>query len=99
VSVDEKVDEIDMRAALQALSRRLRGSSRPPVNRNTWLGKNGSAFSPLHPAAIVMIDGQRVDVVSDGEFIDAGIPIVVTRVDGNRIVVRRSRTPTEGSLT
>jgi membrane-bound serine protease (ClpP class) len=46
-----------------------------------------------------MIDGQRVDVVSDGEFIDAGIPIVVTRVDGNRIVVRRSRTPTEGSLT
>jgi membrane-bound serine protease (ClpP class) len=64
---------------------------------NTWLGKNGSAFSPLRPAGIVMIDGQRVDVVSDGEFIDAGIPIVVTRVDGNRIVVRRSRTPMEGS--
>jgi len=32
-----------------------------------------------------------VDVVSDGEFIDAGEPITVARVDGNRIVVRRLR--------
>jgi membrane-bound serine protease (ClpP class) len=32
----------------------------------------------------------RVDVVSDGGFIDAGTAIEVTRVDGNRIVVRRA---------
>ncbi len=31
---------------------------------------------------------QRVDVVSEGDFIDAGQPIEVARVDGNRIVVR-----------
>jgi membrane-bound ClpP family serine protease len=37
-----------------------------------------------------------VDVVSDGEFIDSGAPIAVIRVDGNRIVVRRQRTSTEG---
>jgi hypothetical protein len=30
-----------------------------------------------------------VDVVSDGEFIDAGESITVVRVDSNRIVVRR----------
>jgi membrane protein implicated in regulation of membrane protease activity len=29
-----------------------------------------------------------VDVVSDGTFIDAGTAVTVTRVDGNRIVVR-----------
>jgi membrane-bound ClpP family serine protease len=32
-----------------------------------------------------------MDVVSDGEFIEAGAQIVVSRVDGNRIVVRRHR--------
>jgi membrane-bound ClpP family serine protease len=33
-----------------------------------------------------------VDVVSDGSFIDAGAAIEVTRVDGNRIVVRQPAT-------
>jgi len=32
-------------------------------------------------------------VVSEGEFIEAGEPIGVIRVDGNRIVVRWTRTP------
>jgi membrane protein implicated in regulation of membrane protease activity len=62
-----------------------------------WLGKHGTTFSPLRPAGIAEIDGERVDVVSEGEFIDVGMPIVVTRVDGNRIVVRRHRASTEGS--
>jgi membrane-bound ClpP family serine protease len=30
----------------------------------------------------------RVDVVSDGSFIEAGAAIEVIRVEGNRIVVR-----------
>ena len=73
------------------------GYASAPDSDNRWLGKNGSAFSPLRPAGIAVIDGERVDVVSDGEFIDAGMPVVVTRVDGNRIVVRRVRGATEGS--
>jgi len=73
------------------------GYASAPDSDNQWLGKNGSAFSPLRPAGIAVIDGERVDVVSDGEFIDAGMPVIVTRVDGNRIVVRRHRASTEGS--
>jgi membrane-bound serine protease (ClpP class) len=53
------------------------------------VGTQGTAISPLRPAGIADIDGARVDVVSDGELIDAGQAIEVTRVDGNRIVVRR----------
>jgi hypothetical protein len=60
-------------------------------------GKSGTALSPLRPAGIAEIENQWVDVVSDGKFIDSGAPIVVTRVDGNRIVVRRHRTSTERS--
>ena len=63
-------------------------ASAPEIDAQ-WLGKTGLASSPLRPAGIADIDGQRVDVVSDGEHIDAGQFIRVTRVDGNRVVVRQ----------
>ena len=72
------------------------GYASAPEDDRGWLGKSGTTVTPLRPAGIADIDGQRVDVVSDGEFIDSGAPIRVTRVDGNRIVVRRLRTMTEG---
>jgi membrane-bound serine protease (ClpP class) len=61
-----------------------------PASDRQWLGRTGTALSPLRPAGIAEIDGARVDVVSDGGFIDAGTAIEVTRVDGNRVVVQRS---------
>ena len=70
-------------------------ASAPEGDRN-WLGKSGTALSPLRPAGIAQIEDERVDVVSDGEFIESGAPIIVTRVDGNRIVVRRHRSSTGG---
>jgi len=65
----------------------LSGSA--PDSDRSWLGKKGQASSPLRPAGIAEIEGKRVDVVSDGELIDAGQIVEVTQVDGNRIVVRR----------
>ncbi len=65
------------------------GYASAPEIDSQWLGKTGLASSPLRPAGIADIDGRRVDVVSDGEHIDAGQFIRVTRVDGNRVVVRR----------
>jgi membrane-bound serine protease (ClpP class) len=56
-----------------------------------WLGKRGTAASTLRPAGIATLEGERVDVVSDGEFIETGDPITVVKVDGNRIVVRQLR--------
>ena len=70
--------------------------SAPDTDRR-WLGRTGMAVSPLRPAGIADIEHARLDVVSDGEFIDAGTPIEVTRVDGNRIVVRRASPPQEPS--
>jgi membrane-bound serine protease (ClpP class) len=60
-----------------------------PDSDQRWLGKKGRASSALRPAGIAEIEGERVDVVSDGELIDAGQFVEVTHVDGNRIVVRR----------
>jgi membrane-bound serine protease (ClpP class) len=67
-----------------------RGYVSSPESDRRWLGRTGTAISPLRPAGIAEFDGTRVDVVSDGDFVDAGSTIEATRVDGNRIVVRRS---------
>lgn len=70
-------------------------SGSAPESDVRWLGKRGHASSPLRPAGIADIAGARVDVVSEGELIEPGTPVEVTRVDGNRIVVRPIINPRE----
>ena len=77
------------RLILEAGLPTLQGYGSAPDSDRRWLGKRGRASSSLRPAGIVEIEGERVDVVSDGELIDAGQFVEVTRVDGNRIVVRQ----------
>jgi membrane-bound serine protease (ClpP class) len=69
------------------------GGASAPEHDRRWLGKGGTTATPLRPAGVAHLDGERVDVVSEGAFIEAGQPIDVIRVDGNRIVVRRSHAP------
>ena len=52
-------------------------------------GKEGVAHTTLRPAGIAKINGNLVDVVTEGDFIDAGSPIVVLRVVGGRNIVRK----------
>jgi len=72
--------------------------STPDADRQ-WLGKQGTAVSDLRPAGIAHFNGQRVDVVSEGDFIQAGQWIEVVHVDGNRIVVRPCAEPPKRSET
>lgn len=53
----------------------------------SWKGKKGEAITDLRPSGTVMIEEKRLDAVTDGEYVDAGTPVVVTLVSGNRIVV------------
>ncbi|UOD50929.1 NfeD family protein [Orrella daihaiensis] len=64
------------------------GFTSEPLAEHALVGKIGVAVSTLRPAGIADIEGKRVDVVSDGEFIEPGQPIRVDHVDGNRVVVR-----------
>lgn len=54
----------------------------------TLLGQRGTALTPLRPSGAVEIDGRRLDVVTAGDFIDAGAHVEVVRVRGSRIEVR-----------
>jgi len=57
------------------------------------IGRHGFASSFLRPAGVAAIDGQRVDVLSEGDFVPAGTAVIVTRVEGARIFVRPEGTP------
>ena len=64
------------------------GYTSPNMDNEKYLGKEGITISPLRPAGGVRIDGDRVDVVSEGDFIDAGVKVRVIGIDGTRILVR-----------
>lgn len=51
-------------------------------------GRQGITRTVLRPAGVVEIDGKRIDVVTEGEFIEANMPIVVSRVEGIRVIVK-----------
>jgi len=52
-------------------------------------GKIGVTDSVLRPSGKAVFDGKVYAVEADGEFVEAGRGIIVTRVRGNRIIVRR----------
>ena len=58
--------------------------------RSDLLGKVGKAATPLRPSGTALFDGERVDVVTDGEFVAAGTSVAVTLVEGGRVVVRET---------
>jgi membrane-bound serine protease (ClpP class) len=52
-------------------------------------GRTGLALTPLRPAGIAEINGERVDVIAAGEYIPAGTPVQVMHVRGKRVEVRQ----------
>lgn len=65
-----------------------KGFTSASVELDAYSGKEGVAVTVLRPAGIALIDGKRVNVVTDGEFIEKNAPVKVVEVEGGRIVVR-----------
>ncbi len=55
-----------------------------------FAGKKGVSLTTLRPAGMAEIDGEKADVVTDGEFIAKGEKIEVVKVSGRRIVVKQT---------
>lgn len=53
-----------------------------------FVGKEGKAITTLRPAGTADFDGVKLDVVSEGEFIQKGTEVLITSVQGRRIVVK-----------
>ena len=56
--------------------------------RGDLVGKDGTALTDLRPSGTAVIAGERVDVVTEGEFVKAGAPVTVMRSEAYRLVVR-----------
>ena len=56
-------------------------------DKSMWIGKEGISLTVLRPAGAGEFEGQRLDVVTDGTYIDKGIKIRIVRTEGRRIVV------------
>ncbi|WP_320042300.1 NfeD family protein [uncultured Desulfobacter sp.] len=54
-----------------------------------YLGCTGHSITTLRPSGTALIDGVRLDVVTDGEFIEADAPLKVCKVTGNQVIVCR----------
>jgi len=66
------------------------GYTAPKPAYKDYVGKKGRALTKLRPAGIGDFDGERLDIVSEGDFIDEGAEIVIVAVEGSRIVVRKA---------
>ncbi len=58
-------------------------------DNSSLLNKEGEAVTRLRPSGIALIDSKRVDVVTDGEFLEAGAKVVVADIQGRRIIVKK----------
>lgn len=56
--------------------------------RTDLIGRTGVALSELRPIGTAEFDDERVDVSTDGEYIDKGTPVKVVRADNMKVVVR-----------
>ena len=52
------------------------------------VGEKGIALNNLRPVGKAEINNIRIDVVTEGDYIEKDTPVVVTEVHGSRIVVR-----------
>lgn len=52
------------------------------------VGKTGTAETVLRPSGMIIVDGKRYDAVTEGAFIEKGAAIIVSEVEGMRIVVK-----------
>ncbi len=58
-------------------------------NVRKLLGKEGRAISDLRPAGIGEFDGNRIDVVTEGDYIENGEKIIVIAEEGSKVVVKK----------
>jgi len=68
------------------------------AERPELLHQSGTTLTTLRPSGTALINGHRVDVVTEGSFIEPQTPVKVVAIEGLRVVVRalsETSTPTQ----
>lgn len=72
-------------------------SQRESENRSRYLGRVGRAVTPLRPTGVVAIDDERIEVVTEGDFIASGSEVRIVAMDRRRYFVRLADAVSERS--
>ncbi len=75
------------------------GAQRESEARARYLGRTGTAVTPLRPTGIVDIGGERIEVATEGEFIASGSLVRVVAMDRRRYFVRLASKEAPDSAT
>lgn len=59
-------------------------------NRVELIDQIGKTITPLRPSGTAVFNEERIDVVSEGSFIEANVDVKVIKVEGVRVVVRKT---------
>lgn len=76
----------DSRYARLFVSKRVVGNV--DAEKPELLHQTGTAYTILRPSGTALINGRRVDVVTEGGLIERGTPVKVVAIEGLRVVVR-----------
>lgn len=73
----------------------------PPVvvpEIGTLKGRTGKTVSPLRPSGSVEFDGKRVDAMTEGMMLDAGVWVRCVDVRRGQVIVRKMEEPADAPL-
>lgn len=59
------------------------------IDKTRFLGAIGVCSTDLRPAGTITVEGEPVDVVTEGSFVKQGNIVKVINVDGSRVLVRQ----------
>lgn len=59
-------------------------------NRLDLIGQTGIALTSLRPSGTAIFDDERIDVVSEGGYINKDSAITIVKTEGSRVVVREA---------
>ena len=57
-------------------------------NRLELIGVEGKTITPLRPSGTALVGGERLDVISEGSFIEPNEVVKVVKVEEGRVIVR-----------
>lgn len=55
-----------------------------------YIGREGICLTALRPSGNVAFGETRMDCSSEGDFIEKGAKVIVTQIDGLRVIVRKA---------
>ena len=59
------------------------------IDKTKFLGAIGVCSTDLRPSGTVIVEGEPLDVVTEGNFVQQGNIVKIINVDGSRILVRQ----------